>query len=295
MILNWHLLVPLACAFVYVVGAMTLKRAAALGVGAWRTSFIANWTMFIAFVPFWLGLGGQVHPLADYWQPALVALVFLGGQALIFVALNLGDVSVTTPVMGCKVILVALFSSVLHAGDVPLRWWIGAALSASAVLLLHVGDRHGERRRVGLTVLLAGFSSVCYSLSDVLMQKWVPAWGVGSFFPPMFLALGLFSCGFIPLFHAPLSALDARAWRWVGLGGILLALNNTGIVLAIGWWGGATAVNIVYSARGLLSVVLVWAIGHWFASEEKALEPRVLRFRIAGAALMLAAIALVLV
>ena len=52
--------------------------------------------------------------------------------------------------------------------------------------------------------------------------------------------------------------------------------------------------NIVFSARGLFSVVLVWAVGHWFASEERHLEPRVLRARLAGAALMIGAIALVL-
>jgi hypothetical protein len=81
----------------------------------------------------------------------------------------------------------------------------------------------------------------------------------------------------------------------VGVGAALMAVNNAGIVLTLGIWGGATAVNIVYSARGLLSVVLVWAVGHWFASTEQHLEPRVLRFRLVGAALMIGAIALVLI
>jgi hypothetical protein len=74
-----------------------------------------------------------------------------------------------------------------------------------------------------------------------------------------------------------------------------MALNNAGIVLAIGVWGGATAVNIVYSARGLVSIGAVWIIGHWFHSAEQHLEPSVLRYRLVGAALMLAAIVLVLV
>jgi hypothetical protein len=37
----------------------------------------------------------------------------------------------------------------------------------------------------------------------------------------------------------------------------------------------------------------VWLIGHWFANEEQRLSPAVLRSRLAGAGLMLAAIALV--
>ena len=81
----------------------------------------------------------------------------------------------------------------------------------------------------------------------------------------------------------------------MGTGGLIMAVNNAGIVLALGVWGGATAVNIVYSARGLVSVVLVWAIGHWFSNEEQQLEPRVLRSRLVGAGFMLAAIVLVLV
>jgi drug/metabolite transporter (DMT)-like permease len=294
MLLQPQLLIPFLCAFVYVLGALTLKRAGQLGVGVWRTSFVANWLMFIVFVPWWFGRGGAVHPLAEYWQPAATGLCFLGGQVFLFLALGRGDVSVTTPVMGAKVLLVALFSSLLRVGEVPLRWWVGAALSAGAVGLLHAGEHSSRRRQVGLTVVLAALSATAYSLGDVLMQKWVPAWGTGSFFPAMFLIVGLYSFAFVPFFHAPLPAMSGQAWRWVGLGGLLMAVNNAGIVLTIGIWGGATAVNIVYSARGLVSVGLVWAVGHWFASAEQHLPPRVLRFRLVGAGLMLAAIALVL-
>jgi hypothetical protein len=52
--------------------------------------------------------------------------------------------------------------------------------------------------------------------------------------------------------------------------------------------------NIIYSVRGLFSVVVVWAVGHWFTNDEKHLGARVLRLRLTGAALMVAAIALVL-
>ena len=290
-----HLLIPLACAFVYVLAALTIKRAGAFGVGVWRTSFVANWAMALVFLPAWLVFGGDVRPLLDYWQPALTGLFFLGGQVFIFLALSRGDVSVTTPVMGTKVVLVALFASLLRVGDVPLQWWIGAGLSAAAVALLHAGERHGERRHVGATVALATASAASYGLGDVLMQKWVPAWGAANFFPAMFGLVALYSFAFVPFFSAPLRALAAPAWRWVGAGAALMAVNNAGIVLTIGVWGGATAVNIVYSARGLLSVVLVWAIGHWFANTEQHLDPRVLRFRLIGAALMVAAIVLVLV
>lgn len=290
-----HLLIPLGCAALYVLGALTMKRAGAFGVGVWRTSFVANWTMFFVFVPWWFAQGGELRPLADYWQPAVTGLFFLGGQVFVFLALSKGDVSVTTPVMGSKVMLVALFTSLLRVGEVPVRWWVAAGLSAAAVALLHAGEKHGARRNVGPTVLLALASAASYGLGDVLMQKWVPAWGTASYFPAMFLLVGIYSFAFVPFFSAPLRALPGEAWRWVGLGAAFMALNNAGIVLTLGIWGDATAVNIVYSVRGLLSVAAVWAIGHWFASTEQHLEPRVFRFRLTGALLLVAAVLLVLV
>ena len=289
-----HLLIPLACAFVYVLGALTVKRAGEFGVGVWRTSFVANWAMVVVFLPAWFLFGGTLRPAADYVQPALAGLCFLGGQVFIFLALSRGDVSVTTPVMGLKVVLVALFSSLLRVGEVPLAWWIGAGLSAAAVALLHAGESPAGRGRVGPTAALAAASAASYGLGDVLMQKWVPSWGAASFFPAMFLLVGLYSFAFVPFFRAPLRALPGAAWRWVGAGAALMAVNNAGIVLTLGIWGGATAVNIVYSVRGLVSVVLVGLIGHWFASTERHLSPRVRRFRLVGAGLMVAAVALAL-
>jgi drug/metabolite transporter (DMT)-like permease len=287
------LLVPLACALTYVVGALAVKRATAFGVGVWRTSFLSNLALAALFVPVWLRAGGEIHDWADYGQPALTALLFFGGQVFTFLALSRGDVSVTTPVMGTKVILVALFSSLLRVGEVPLRWWIGAALSTAAIGLLHLGGS-AQRRHVGRTVGLAFCSAASFSLGDVLLQKWVPAWGWGNYFPPMFLIVGLLSFALVPLFSAPLTALPAAAWRWVAPGALLLAVTNAGIVVAIVLVGSATVVNIIYSVRGLFSVLLVWIIGHWFTNDEQHLGGRVLRLRLAGAALMVAAIVLVL-
>jgi hypothetical protein len=212
----------------------------------------------------------------------------------IFLALQGGDVSVTTPVMGTKVILVALLSHLLRAGDVPWQGWAGATLSAAAVALLHFGEPHGQRSRVGRTVLLAGLSALSFSLSDVLLQKWAVGWGSAHYLPPMFLFTALYTFAFVPFFRAPLWALDRRAWLWTGGGALVLAVNNIGIALSIAVWRTATAVNILYSVRGLLSVALVWLIGHWFSNEEQRLTPRVFRFRLVGAALMLTAIVLVL-
>ena len=62
----------------------------------------------------------------------------------------------------------------------------------------------------------------------------------------------------------------------------------------LGVHGDATAVNIVYSSRGLWSVAAVWLIGHWFSNTEGEVGGPAMRRRLMGALLMLAAIGLVI-
>ncbi len=286
-----HLFIPLVCGFVYVVGALCLKRAADHGAGVWRATFVANLTMAIGFAPLWF-LGGTEHPLLDYWQPAVTGLLFTLAQLLIYLAISHGDVSVTTPVMGTKSILVAVIASVMFAVKIPPSWWWAAALCAVAVLLLswNGGTPH---RRVGMTIALTTCSATIYAFSDVLTQHWAPAWGVGRFLPLMFGSMGLLSFGFMPFFSGPLREISAETWKWLRPGAGLLAVNNAAFAYTLARWNDATAANIVYSSRGLWSVVLVWAVGHWFGNLERHAGRGAMLSRLTGAGLMVAAIVIV--
>ncbi len=287
------LLIPLTCALLYVVSMLAMKRAADFGVGLWRTAFFANWAAALFFLPVWIAHGTAELPWTAYWQPATVALVFLSAQVGMFLAITRGDVSVAAPVLGVKVVFVALLASLLRVGDVPAAWWAGAGLSTLGVALLNFGGgRRGQR--TGPTVALAGVCAVLFSLSDVLIQKWAPVWGPGQFLPPMFLLVGIFSFGLLAFARGGLADIRPGAWRWVGLGAGCNGLTHFGFSLTLGIWGHATAVNIVYSTRGLFSVLLVWWVGHWFTNTECHAGRRVLLARLAGAVAMLGAIALVL-
>jgi len=287
-----HLLLPLASSVGYVVAVLLVKRSAFFGVGLWRTTFVANVATGLCFAPLWL-LGGTGQPATMLWQPAVVGALFFAGQVCTFWAIN-GDVSVATPVLGLKILMVALLSSVLLADPVPLKWWVAAALSTGAIALLNGGGQSG-RRKVGTTVMAASLAAASFALSDVLIQKWAPAWGAGRFLPLLFWALALFSLGLIPFFRAPLREISRPAWNWLLPGALVLALQAASMTYAVAVFGEATAMNVVYSSRGLWSVVAVWLIGHWFRNEEQHLGAVVLRRRLGGALLMLAAIGLVMV
>jgi len=285
-----HLLFPLASSFAYVFAMLFFKRSGDWKVGVWRTAFLSNLTIGAAFAAFWF-LGGSGQPASMLWQPLIVAVLFVAGQVFGFLALHYGDVSVGTPVMGLKIVLVALGSALMLPDPVPLRWWIAAMLSTLAILMLSRGESR-RRHHVGLTITTAALAAASFALFDVLVQKWTPAWGVGRFLPLMFGMVSALSFAFVPFFHAPLRAIPCAAWGWLTGGCLLLALQSAIFVYAVGVFGDATVMNIVYSVRGLWSVIIVWLVGHWFANEEQTLATSVLRSRLVGAALMLAAIAI---
>jgi drug/metabolite transporter (DMT)-like permease len=286
------LLLPLASALIYVVGALLIKRSNEFGVGIWRTTFVSNLTSALLFLLL-LPLGGTVN-LDLWWEPVIVAGLFVLGQVCNFLSLQLGDVSVATPVLGLKIILVALFSTLLLGHNVPLVLWIAAALSSAAIALLNLTGGRGHHHHVAVTILFAGLSAAMFALFDVLVQKWSPAWGAGRFLPLMMFAAALLSLGIVPKFPAPLAATPRGAWPWLLAGCLLFALQSLLFVTTIANFGNATGANVMYSSRGLWSVVVVWVVGHWFGNQERHLGASIFRTRLIGAALMMAAIVLVL-
>ncbi|GAB5558436.1 MAG: DMT family transporter [Synoicihabitans sp.] len=292
-----YLLLPLVSSMVYVIGALLLKRSSGFGVGLWRTTFVANLMHVVCLVPFWglgEGTGGGI-----WWQPMVTGLLFMFGQVATLQAIEKGDVSVATPVLGTKIILVALVSALLLPDPIPMKWWIAAGLSVVGIELLNrrpkVSVNSPRSASLGPTIVAALGAAVAFAFFDVLVQKWAPLWGVGKFLSLNFIYLALWSLALIPAFSAPLRDTPRPALPWLIAGSTLLGLQAAGLTISLGTYGDATAINVVYSTRGLWSVLAVWWIGHWFNSDEQHLGDKVLRLRFYGAGLMLLAVGLVLV
>ena len=288
-----HLLGPLASSLGYVAAVLLVKRSADYGVGVWRTTFVSNIAMGLCFAPLWL-LGGPGQPWSLVWQPLTAGALFFVGQIFTFIAQTKGDVTVATPMMGLKVLMVALASTLLLAEGIPLKWWIAAGLSTLGVALLGRAGGVKKHRHVLMTMLCAATASTAFATADVLIQKWARLWGAGRFLPIMFGGVAVAAFALIPLFREPLFTIPRAGWKWLLPGAILMALQATLLALTMGLWGDATTANIVYSSRGLWSVVAVWLVGHWFQNREQHLGSAILRWRLAGATAMLAAIVLVM-
>lgn len=287
-----YILVTLA-AVIYASGALLVKRASDLGATVWTTAFVSNVVIAIAFQPL-LVFGGTWHPEL-WWQPLLVALGFILGQVLTFVSLGRGDVSVATPVLGIKLLLVAVFVSLLGGETLRPRLWAAAALATGGLALLNRRGATGPHRHVSQTILTAALSACTFALFDVLVQKWSPVWGLGRFLPLSIGLAGVLSFAFIPLCGVSVSALPRNAWPWLLGGSAAIAGQSVVFVSTIARWGHAAPINVIYSSRGLWSILLVWSCGRWLNSREAGLGGHVLAWRLAGAALMMSAILLVLV
>jgi drug/metabolite transporter (DMT)-like permease len=287
-----HLLLPLASSLLYVAAALFLKQAAQREVGVWRTAFVCNWMTALIFQGL-LPLGGTIPSGASLWEPAIVALLFVAGQLFTFLALDKGDISIATPVLGAKVILVALFTTLVLFESVRWQLWAAATLSCAGIGLLNQKTNGSNHRYVGRTILFALQAAAAYALFDVLVMKWSPAWGLGRFLPIMLLFAGAYSFIFVPLFRQPLRAIPMKALRPLLWGALFIAMQGFILITTLAHFGDATAVNVIYCSRGLWSVLAVWWLGHWFGNTERQLGSQVLKWRLAGACLLCVSVVLI--
>lgn len=289
---RWYLLLPMVSAFLYTIAALSQKNAIAAGVGPWRMSALTCWSISGAFLPFAFLADdpGLPDPL---WPAVLCGTLFFVGQVLTVLAITRGDVSVATPVLASKVVLVVFFLALFTTESMTLTTWTAALLTTVGIFFLQWEPRREKRVGVWFTVVVAFLSACCFAGADVLVQEGSNEQGFFVFISTSFGTTFLLGFLLIPLFRAPVWRLPRGSGVHLTIGTVLIAIQAVGLAFAIGYFSDAAGANIVYSSRGLWSVVLVWTIGHWFQNVEKEAGNAVLLLRLIGAALIVSAIVLV--
>lgn len=289
-------ILPLAAGFLYTLAAILSKRALELGAGTMRITFIANLLAIPAFLPLLL-IDTQVHDWSLWWAPIACGLGNFGGMALTFAALNKGgDVTIQAPIMGSKTILVAIFAIFAGLGPIPIQWWIAALLSVLAITVLSWTRGVNINKKSALrTVNLSLLSAISFAACDVIMADYAPEFGETTFLIFLNIITALASFSFIPFFKGGLLQLPKPSLSWVWLGCIAMALEGFCFYVAVSFYGNPTAANILYSSRGIWSVLLIWSLGHWFKNNEKESGSAVMTQRLIGAILLFIAIILVII
>ncbi|RMF38633.1 MAG: EamA/RhaT family transporter [Planctomycetota bacterium] len=301
----WYLVLPLLASVLFVCGLLFVKAAGSRGVRAWTVTFWANQWSALLFSSLWL-LGGTIPDWSLWWQPVGIAVLFLLGQALTFATIEHGDVSVATPILGSKVILVACLLALL-VGQ-PLRseeWWAVGLATLGVGLVQWVPRRRGDSvsekadqnlrptHRPVITALLALLASLAFAAFDVAVQSWSPNWGPGRIIPLSFWIVALFSWVIWPAVQS------GRGWPQivkvqVMAGTWLIALQALCIVYTLSAFGDAARVNVVYAVRGMWGVLLAWWVARMWGGSEAEWGRSVMLVRLAGAGLLSVAVALVI-
>jgi drug/metabolite transporter (DMT)-like permease len=281
----------LVAALVYTAASLCLKAALHRGATAAQVNIAANLGMAVMVQPLWL-LVEAPAAFPPLWQPLVCAGFFLCGQACTFAALAHGDVSVATPLLGTKILMVTGLNLVFFQAPVSPGWWLAAAAATVSVALIAGGrHRHGH---VGRTVGYSLAAALCYSLTDVWISHWAPGPRALTFAPILFGAAGLISLAFggaaqRGAFRPPRAA---RPMLLAGAG--IFGLQIILFFFALVATRDATAANILYSSRSVWSVVAAWGAGHLLGLRDAEAGQSALLRRLAGALLLFGAILLIL-
>ena len=284
-----YLLLPFIAAISFALGSIIYKRAYAEGAGIVHAVVVNNVVLGLLFLPL-LFLDPQPVPWELWYLPVIAAVPFALGHLMNVASLRVGDVSVATPLLGSKVTFVALILWIVFREPLTVSQWVAAGLTTTGVLVMGFTDlRPG--RSLGLTTALALGCAGLFALTDVLIQMWASRLGVWNFLALLFTSMGLFSLAGIAFFGRSALRAPKAAWKWLGFGVSMSGLQAILITGSIGLWKDAAGANVVYSTRGLLSIVFVWFIGHRLKNTERhAAGGRAMLQRTIGGILILAAV-----
>lgn len=287
------LLLPLVCAVLYAAAAIMIKVAISRGVNSWAVAFLTNLCAGLIYLPL-LFFG---H---DAWHPAfapsavLAGVLFFAGQVGTFRSLAAGDVSIATPALASKLVFVALMSLALPGSRANGALWIAVILTMAGVMLLHRGPRRQSSHPLA-TAAWAVFAAVCFAATDVFTQAYVPRAGFTLFLPLLFGTVAALSFPLLlPHVLKRRHPLQPQAWLWGGVGIAVLVVQSVGVAVAIGLFGDATGVNVVYSSRGLWSLIILALVARRIGVAEGTLDRKTFALRLLGSVLILVAVIIAL-
>lgn len=268
----------------YALAATLSKRTLSQGVGILRLSFIMNWVFVPVFSIVLLSHKGSI-PWTQLQFPVLTGLLFFLGQVFTFAAIRFGDVSLQTPVMGTKAVFTVLIAVLLGTEVVSVPIAMASLLSMLGVALLGFSGDGVER--VGRSLCLALASSFFFAGSDTMVGYYAGGFGVPMFLFLTILVNALLSCLLIPFFSEPIRRMPSSAWSSIIVASLFMAAQALLLNYTLGRYQHVAVINVIYSTRGLWSVLLgVLALGFFAQLGKHAASRRIFILRMSGALLM---------
>ena len=234
----------------------------------------------------------DIPPLSQYWAPLLgTTCSYLVGHVALFFAVRHADASRVSPLMGFKLVVLAVIAVGFAGQHLAPRQWLAVAIAVGGVLVLNrIGGRMPWRALLGV-----GVACLAYSLSDLFLQRHIQA------LAPVPLAWAAVFAAFMGYALCGLVAVAAFPW----LGSRKVADWKASVPYAVTWYAttllffmsvafiGVVFANLLQSTRAIWSVALGALVARWGLNHlEQQTTRGVFARRIAAAVMMVAAVAL---
>lgn len=286
-----YIILGLIAAFGYAFGSLFSKRALQEGCSPFLFTPVVATLQVIACLPFFFF--DEAWPEPRYWyQPLITAICWHSGGILHARAQRVSDVSIIAPITGAKPVFVAFLLMILLGETVPISTWIAAVLVAVALVIVrtpNVTSSSSFLRSAGM----AGIAMIAFGFSDVSIQHFAPRWGAFHYTAMIYAFGSLLGIGALPVLAPRYRALNRSGWKYLILTSLAYAIPGLCIGIAIGHYGHAAEVNVMYSSRVILTIVLVWTAGRLVGNMEHTGGHKIFIRRLLGAIVLMAAIGLI--
>ena len=215
----------------------------------------------IVFIPA-IFFESELPDVSIIWQPIIASVFCAIGNIATFTCAERGEVSLMTPLMGIKTLMVILLARVmLRDIQLPHTITIAGVICCVAVFIMGYTKKSFRTKKLGITIILSLTACLSYALCDVFIQKYAPNFSKNAMLSLTSVAMPLSIIPLLPRFFKEVSGCDKKTLFLGGSSAVLMIVEMYLMFISISGELGASLCNILYNTRGLISVLLIYFLG----------------------------------
>ncbi len=246
----------------------------------------------LLFLSIWLFIPVAIPSKTSFIYIIIASLFAFTGSVLMNFAFLKGDVSAIAPLMGLKILFVALFSSLLISEDHHFLVYIGVVLSVLGIAFLSRNDS-GSSRVQGIPVILMVGVTILFGLCDIFIKKALDNLDSWNFSIWFYLFLGFYSLCILCFIRGRKKLSRGVVCSLSSLG-ILHLVANFLFFHSIQSGGNVTIPNIILSSRGIFVVICTFILSHLGYKVLELHRSGIYLYRLIGALLITVSVGLVI-
>ena len=255
---------PFFAAALYCTSVMLVKYASQSKTLSGTSMLVMNNMLSgLVFIPA-IFFETSMPDISIIWQPILASGFCAIGNIATFVCAEKGEVSLMTPIMGIKTLIVIMFARMLLDIELPHSITIAGTICCIAVFIMGYSRKSLRSPKLAITMALALSACISYAMCDVLIQKYAPNFTSNTMLSLTSVAMPLSILPLLPRFFREVSSSDKKTLLLGAGSAVFMIMEMYLMFLSISGEVGAAMCNILYNTRGIMSVALIYFLGRYF-------------------------------